>query len=576
MKKKDDSRAACRPFLKQFYRNNRVNFAVSLLAAMAMAGINLYLSQLLQQLLDLAAGTPGTPGLAQLGAGVLAVLLAVAAAGGLQCLFRSRFLARAMGQYKDYAYGELMKKSISAFYGENTSTYISALTNDANSIETNYLANIFTLVEQVILFFGAFALMLWYSPVLTLGAFAMSFLPVLASLAAGKRLAVAEEKISRRNDSFVSTLKDSLSGFSVVKSFQAERELFRLFSKENGQVQEAKRQRMQLDAIISTIGSVAGAGAQLGVFLLGAYLALSGQGVTPGVVMVFVQLMNFVIQPIASLPGLLANRKAARALVAKLAGALTSHVRQEGRAIPKRLEQGIELRDLSFAYEEGGRPVLQHVSVRLQAGKSYALVGASGSGKSTLLNLLMAGHSGYEGQILYDGAELRDVSTESLYELVSLIQQNVFVFNSTIRDNITMFREFPSSQVDRAAALSGLQELIQAKGEGYLCGEGGSGLSGGERQRISIARSLLRRSPVLLVDEATAALDKETAFRVSSSILNLEGLTRIVVTHSLEEALLRRYDGILVLKNGVLEECGRFEELMERKGYFYSLYTVSQ
>ena len=109
-----------------------------------------------------------------------------------------------------------------------------------------------------------------------------------------------------------------------------------------------------------------------------------------------------------------------------------------------------------------------------------------------------------------------------------------------------------------------------------LCGENGSGLSGGEKQRISIARSLLKKSQVLLVDEATAALDAQTAFQVSNAILNLSGLTRIVITHALDETLLKQYDCVLTLKNGSIAESGSFDELMEKKGYFYSLYTISQ
>ena len=139
-----------------------------------------------------------------------------------------------------------------------------------------------------------------------------------------------------------------------------------------------------------------------------------------------------------------------------------------------------------------------------------------------------------------------------------------------------MFRNFPQEQVECAVRLAGLEQLFKAKGDGFLCGENGCNLSGGERQRISIARCLMRQTPVLLVDEATAMLDKETAFQVSSAIINLEGLTRIVVTHTLDEALLRRYDSILVLKNGSIVESGNFDELMEKTGYFYSLYTVSQ
>ena len=188
----------------------------------------------------------------------------------------------------------------------------------------------------------------------------------------------------------------------------------------------------------------------------------------------------------------------------------------------------------------------------------------------------MASSDKYQGEIKYDGNELKNVSSDSLYELVSIIQQNVFVFNSTILDNITMFSDFPEEEIDRAVRMSGLKKLIDEKGADYLCGENGSGLSGGERQRISIARALLRKTPVLLVDEATASLDAETSFEVLDSILKLDGFTRVIVTHDLDENILRRCNGLFALKNGIVFEQGTFDELMNDKGYFYSLFTVSQ
>ena len=236
--------------------------------------------------------------------------------------------------------------------------------------------------------------------------------------------------------------------------------------------------------------------------------------------------------------------------------------------------EGIRLEDVSFGYESG-TDVLHHISAEFEAGKAYAVVGGSGSGKSTLLNLLMGGSADYRGSITLGGTELREVSTESLYEIMSVIQQNVFVFNASIRDNVSMFRDFPQEELDEAIRRAHLNELIEARGDGYLCGENGCGLSGGEKQRVSIARSLLKRSSVLLVDEATAALDAETAAQVSGDILDLDGVTRIVVTHTLTEALLRRYDAIYVLKNGEVVESGAFDALMEKRGYFYALFTVS-
>jgi len=289
----------------------------------------------------------------------------------------------------------------------------------------------------------------------------------------------------------------------------------------------------------------------------------------------FVDLTAYVITPIRELPEQLASRKAAAALIDKLADSLEDHVRDEGSLVPKQLNCGITLEHMTFGYEVG-RDILHDINTTFDAGKKYAIVGASGSGKSTLLNLLMASHGNYSGKICYDGHEVKKISSESLYDIVSMIQQNVFVFNASIRNNITMFREFPTAEVDRAIELSGLSTLIAERGEDYLCGENGSGLSGGEKQRISIARSLLKHASVLLADEATAALDAQTAHQVTDDILSLTGVTRIVVTHTLEQAALRRYDGILVLKNGRIAESGTFDALMARKGYFYALYTVSQ
>ena len=326
---------------------------------------------------------------------------------------------------------------------------------------------------------------------------------------------------------------------------------------------------------MSYSSGVAGAILQFGVFFVAAALALSGRGITAGTAIVFVQLLNYVLGPIQAFPTFFAGMMSACGLIDKLAQALNKNVTDDGGQIPPQLTKGISVRDLAFAYEEG-KPVLCDVDMELRAGGCYALVGGSGSGKSTILNLLMASSKNYQGEILYDGKELKTVSAGSLYDLVSIIQQNVFVFNSTIRDNITMFSEFPEEEIDGAVRLSGLKKLIDEKGADYLCGENGSSLSGGERQRISIARALLRKTPVLFVDEATASLDAETTFEVLDAILKLDGYTRVIVTHDLDENILRRCTGLFTLKNGTVAEQGTFDDLMEKKGYFYSLFTVSQ
>lgn len=561
-------------YTRQFYKGNCLYIIIGIIQSVILAISQLYLAWLMQELVDTATGASTTYTLGQVLLFGLVCIGLFVLTSALDYVSKPKFKAKAMQQYKNKVFEDLSRKNISAFTGENTSLYLSALTNDASTIE-NYLNNIFILVFFILEFFGALALMFLYSPALTGISIASALLPVAASLLAGNRLAKAEEAVSNQNEAFVASLKDSLSGFSVIKSFRAEIAICRQFAADVKAVANAKCRRDRIDIIINGMGSLAGVGAQFTVFFAGAWLALSGRGASAGMIMAFVQMMNYVISPISSVPQILALRKSAYALVDKLAAALNENVRDEGDHIPQTLDKGITVNDVTFSYD-GEKEALSDVSITFEAGKSYAIVGGSGSGKSTLLNLLMAGYSNYEGSICYDGKELRSISSESLYELVSLIQQNVFVFNNTVRDNVTMFHPFDDKAVNQALALSGLSEFITRRGENALCGENGCNLSGGEKQRISIARSLLRKSPVLLIDEATAALDNQTAFRVISSILDLEGLTRIVVTHALDESILARYDSILTMKAGRLVETGTFEELMEKKGYFYSLYTVSQ
>ena len=559
----------------QFFYKNIPNFCLAVFAALAAGSLNLILSWIIQQLMDTAAGESGALSFRTLLLISAGFVLLCAGLSLLNYASQPRFLERAMRQYKDFAFKKLIGKSISSFRDESAAGYLSALTNDAASIETNYLAQMLAMITKAVTFIGALLLMCRYSLLMTAIAAGLTVLPLIASLLTGSRLQAVESRVSERNGEFTAALSDCLAGFTVVKNFRAEREIFRLFAQSNKALEHEKFTGRRIKTLVGMIGAVTGIFAQLGVFIAGVYLSMKGGSMTPGAVVLFVNLMNFIISPIAELPGLLACRKAALGLVDKLAAALERSSSREGSETLNKLEHGIRLENVSFAYEPG-KTVLHGINAEFEAGKAYALVGGSGSGKSTLLNLLMAAETNYSGHILADGIELSDISAESLYGTMAAIQQNVFVFNASIKDNVSMFRDFPKTEMDEAIARVHLGALIRERGEDYLCGENGSGLSGGEKQRISIARSLLKKSSVLLADEVTAALDAQTAHRVSSDILDLQGITRIVVTHTLEESLLRRYDKIFVLRGGRIEEAGSFADLMANKGYFYALFTVAQ
>lgn len=562
-----------REFKRRLFYKNKMCFIASVIMTIVMSFLNLMISWLIQQIMDSMANQ-NMQSVVRCAWIAASVVIAYTVANAVYRAVYPRFLQRAMQQYRDYTFSRLTQKSLRSFSKEGTALYVSALTNDCTSIENNYLAATFTLIELLFCFLGALIMMLYYSPVMLVLAVALSFLPVAVSMTAGNRLTEQEKEISKKNERFVSIVNELLSGFPVIKSFRAETQASRLFSQRNEQAEEAKKNKRRTEQLISLLANDAGIIAQMGIFLAGAWLAISGKGVTAGVVIVFVQLMNYILNPISQVPLLWSNRKAAIALMEKLSDALSENVREEGREKLNGFSEKIEVKDLTYGYEPESH-VLKDLDVQFDAGKSYAIVGGSGSGKSTLLNLLMGSSSNYQGEICIDGVSIKNIESESLYQLMTSVQQNVFVFNDTIRNNVTMFHEFSDKEVTLALERSGLSELIEKRGEDFVCGENGANLSGGERQRISIARALLRKSPILLVDEATAALDAATARAVSFSILNLVGMTRIVVTHRLEEAILRRYDKILVMKNGTICEQGNFDTLMQQKGQFYSLFQIA-
>ena len=572
---KKELKALRRPFVKELFRKNKFNLVMTVIAAFLAAASSLVISWTLKGISDLISGDTAISFRTLLLVAIVGFAL-MGFAWVLDTVFLSAFRARAMRQYRKYAFDRLLEKGIQAFSGENSARYLSALSNDANAIEQDYVRMLQNVIQVAITFVGALGLMLWYSPLLTLIAIGFSLLPIVVSIVLGDRAAKAEKQVSDRKESYTGMLKDVLSGFAVVKSFKAEKSITGIHDESNRSVADAAKTREKVKLHVSYASGVAGGALQFGVFFVAAALALSGRGgITAGTAIVFVQLLNYVLAPIQVFPTYYAGKKSAYGIIDKLAQALSQNIPDEGEAIEPKLTKGIAIRDLNFAYE-AGKTVLHDVDMDLKAGGCYALVGGSGSGKSTILNLLMASSDRYGGHILYDGKELKEISTSSLYDLVSIIQQNVFVFNSTIRDNITMFSDFPEEEIDRAVRLSGLKKLMDEKGADYLCGENGSGLSGGERQRISIARALLRKTPVLFVDEAPASLAAETSFEVLDAILKLDGYTRVLVTHDLDENILKRCSGLFALKNGVVTERGTFDELMAKKGYFYSLFTVSQ
>lgn len=555
-----------------FFENNKLLFAVSTVFLIIVNILSCVYAYIMQVLLDACTGG-NVKQLVTILVEIISLFLAFFIAQMILNKIRCAFVRRSMSQYKNKVFNLLSHKSIASFVNERTSSYVSILTNDVIVIENGYINGLFDIISMCTSLAGALLLMIWYNWIMTLVVLFLCIVPIVMSVFIGDKIAHLEKNISDKNEKFVSIIKDLLMGFPVVKSFQAEEQAINLFCDENTDLEKGKEKRKAAEGTIKIIANEVGSFIQIAVFLMGAFLAIKGY-ITAGVVIAFVQLMNNVMEPIQSLPALFANRRAAKRLIAKMEQYASNNEVKDGDEVIDDLGEGIEFEHVGFSYEVGNY-ALHNISLKIEKGKHYGIVGGSGSGKSTLLNLLMGGFLNYEGNIYIDKKEIRDIKRECLYQLLSSVQQNVFIFDNSILNNITMFKSFDEEQVNRAVKRSGLEKLIHEKGYDYLCGENGINLSGGERQRISIARCILKNTSVILMDEATAALDLETAKTVMTQILEMDELTSIVVTHSMEKSVLERFDKIFVLQNGTIVEAGTFQELLKNKKYFYALYSLS-
>lgn len=208
--------------------------------------------------------------------------------------------------------------------------------------------------------------------------------------------------------------------------------------------------------------------------------------------------------------------------------------------------------------------------------KKYAIVGESGSGKSTLVKLLLNYYNTYSGNIYIDNKDVMNIKEENIFDLISMIQQDVFIFDDTIRNNVTLFKEYSDDEVKCAlnkVVLISAIDLLKDNLETNM-GENGANFSGGQKQRIALARAIVKKCPIIILDEATASLDNETAYKIEKSLLDIQDLTLVSITHKLIKENLKMYDEIIYIRSGEIIEKGSFDELMNDKGNFYSLYML--
>lgn len=557
-------------FIRQFYKKNKLNLILSIVSSILLGILMLAISIILQVVIDIASnGTVNQlykVGLLFIGLVVVGILVYLLNNTVIPC-----FVAKAIKQYKQYAFSLIVKQSNTEFKEKGQDQFVSSLTNDIVTIENEYIAKIPSLVFNIVIFIGALVLMFINNYILTIVGIVLSLLPFVLTLLFGPKIEKNEVKVAKSNEDFLHLNNDVLSGYSVIKSFKVESKIISLFNKSNEDLEKAKIKKNKLALDVEGIITIASIIAQFGVFFVGAYLCLTTSSFTAGSIVLFVQLMNYVVGPLGQIPQIIAKRSAAIPLINKMSEICKSN--ENSNETLATFDNNITFKNVTFKYDE--KVIIDNFSYTFEKNKSYAIVGPSGAGKSTIINLLMGLYKEYEGSINYDENEISILNQDSIYDVLSLIEQKVFMFDASLYNNITMYNEYSKDEIDDAINKANLVTLVNEKGIDYECGQGGSNLSGGERQRISIARSLLKKSKLLLVDEATSALDNQTSLSISNEILALKDTTKIVITHRLDEVTLRKYDHILVLKDGKLVEDGSFDKLVNENGLFSSMYKIS-
>ena len=491
-------------------------------------------------------------------------------------VFSGLYIKNTMSHLKGDVFNSILSKDISSFNSQNTANYISALNNDTNLVEQDYFVNILTSFQYLSLFILGTYSIFKLNVYIAIATFVIGFIPLFIPVFFQKEMGKRKEEYSNSLSSFTTKIKDIFSGFEVIKSFNIEEKTKEDFNISNNTVENKKYASTKMEAMVNSLSQFFGGMIFFVPLGLGTYLVLKGKFTTGGM-LTAVQLMNYIVNPILSFSAIISKIKGIKPINKKLESIIKESNGEDTGMIKDSFDKSIEINNLSFSYNEE-REILKGVDLSINKGEKVAIVGRSGSGKSTLLKLLLRYYDDYNGEVLIDEVNSKDIKLSSIYDMISIIQQNVFMFDDSIESNIALYGDYSDEEIDKAILESGLKILIDSlpNGKNSSVGENGSNLSGGEKQRVSIARALIKNTPIILLDEATASLDAETSFEIENSLLNIDGLTSLVVTHKLNSELLKKYDKIVVMEQGEVVEIGSFEELIEKREFFYSLYSLEK
>lgn len=438
------------------------------------------------------------------------------------------------------------------YHQVDSGTYVSWLTNDIKQIEENSFNKFFTVIFSfttvISSLIALFSTSIWVVLLSIVFCLIMSIIPKYVT----KPIQKQAQLFSKAQEKFVGEIKSDLQGHEVLYSYNLLTRIKYSITRQSHQVEQIKYEFSATKSLVDSIMSLLHIISLLSNILLISVLAIFGV-TTIGMIFPVTELSGNVFRNLSSLITAWTTLKSSKPLFEKF------EIQKTG--CPSMIEcpsfnNAIELKGVSYAYEN--KEVFNDLSLRFEKGKKYAIVGDSGSGKTTLIKLILGHLSGYEGELYFDNVDIKGYSGESIRSQLAYISQDVYLFNNTLKDNITLDEQFSDYDFEQALEGSCLTEFVNSlpEREHESLGENGSLISGGQRQRIALARALIRQKPIIILDEGTSALDARNAFEIESKLLTNEDLTIIMITHHLNDKLRDKYDQVINLgkeENEILE-----------------------
>lgn len=497
-------------------------------------------------------------------------------------LFQRGFMRLAQNVQHDLrvqAYDHLQKREIAFFEEQRTGNLMAIINDDINQLERFLNTSFAEILHLITLFIFAGISLFMVSPKLAFVGILPVPIIILVSIMYQKFIAPYYKKIREAVGMLASRLENNIGGIMVVKSFTAEKFERERVEKISENYRNANFEAIKFSTLYTPIIRVFVTLGFVGGLTWGAFMIVNQTGeITIGILAFFAMMVQRLLWPVTRLGRIFDEYERARASIRRVFGLMDAPSKiteKENAFVPKNLKGNIELQNVSFAYSPD-IPILEDVNLSIKPQTTIGIAGQTGAGKTTLIKLFLRLYDVNKGAITIDGKDLRDFNLKALRENVALVSQDVYLFHGTVQENIAYSMPHLGQELIIAAAKkSALHDFIMGLPKGYdsIVGERGIKLSGGQRQRLSIARAILKNAPILILDEATSAVDTETERAIQENLNTLsEGKTAIIIAHRL--STIRKADKIVVLDNGKVAELGNHNELVAQKGIYADLWNV--